>query len=86
MEVLKQNQYAPMDFVRQTVEIFTVQHRYLDSLSKEKVRPFLDRLWIHLKKDHVDILEEIRTEKALSDTLVSRLKDVIASIKESLAD
>lgn len=50
MEVLKQNQYAPMDFVRQTVEIFTVQHRYLDSLSKEKVRPFLDRLWIHLKK------------------------------------
>lgn len=86
MEVLKQNQYAPMDFVRQTVEIFTVQHRYLDSLSKEKVRPFLDRLWIHLKKDHADILEEIRTEKALSDTLVSRLKDVIASIKESLAD
>lgn len=86
MEVLKQNQYAPMDFVRQTIEIFTVQHRYLDSLSKEKVRPFLDRLWIHLKKDHADILEEIRTEKALSDTLVSRLKDVIASIKESLAD
>ena len=86
MEVLKQNQYAPMDFVRQTVEIFTVQHRYLDSLSKEKVRTFLDRLWIHLKKDHADILEEIRTEKALSDTLVSRLKDVIASIKESLAD
>lgn len=86
MEVLKQNQYAPMDFVRQTVEIFTVQHRYLDSLSKEKVRPFLDRLWIHLKKDHADILEEIRTEKALSDMLVSRLKDVIASIKESLAD
>lgn len=86
MEVLKQNQYAPMDFVRQTVEIFTVQHRYLDSLSKEKVRPFLNRLWIHLKKDHADILEEIRTEKALSDTLVSRLKDVIASIKESLAD
>lgn len=86
MEVLKQNQYAPMDFVRQTVEIFTVQHRYLDSLSKEKVRPFLDRLWIHLKKDHADILEEIRTEKTLSDTLVSRLKDVIASIKESLAD
>lgn len=86
MEVLKQNQYAPMDFVRQTVEIFTVQHRYLDTLSKEKVRPFLDRLWINLKKDHADILEEIRKEKALSDELVSRLKDAVASIAEALAD
>lgn len=86
MEVLKQNQYAPMDFVRQTVEIFTVQHRYLDTLFKEKVRPFLDRLWINLKKDHADILEEIRKEKALSDELVSRLKDAVASIAEALAD
>lgn len=86
MEVLKQNQYAPMDFVRQTVEIFTVQHRYLDTLSKEKVRPFLDRLWINLKKDHADVLEEIRKEKALSDELVSRLKDAVASIAEALAD
>ena len=86
MEVLKQNQYSPMTFVQQTIEIFTVQHRYLDDLTKDQVRPFLDRLWISLNKDYSFIINEIQEKKALTDELIASLKEAISSIKEALKD
>lgn len=84
MEVLKQNQYSPMNFVQQTIEIFTAQHRYLDDLEKEKIRPFLDQLWIKLNKDNIDILNEIQEQKALSDQLIASLKKAIEEFKNTL--
>ena len=85
MEVLRQNQYSPMDFVRQTIEIFTAQHRYLDSLERKQVRPFLDQLWVGLKNQHQDLLTELEETKALSDQLIAKLKDAISSLCKSLA-
>lgn len=84
MEVLKQNQYSPMTFVQQTVEIFTAQHRYLDGLEIKQIRPFLDKLWIQLNKDHKDIIGEIKEKKAISDELNIEMDKAIADIKESL--
>ena len=84
MEVLKQNQYSPMNFVQQTIEIFTAQHRYLDDLEKEKIRPFLDQLWIKLNKDNIDLLNEIQEQKALNDQLIASLKKAIEEFKNTL--
>ena len=85
MEVLKQNQYSPMDFVRQTVEIFTAQHRFLDHLDRANIRPFLDNLYVALNNQHKELLDEIRETKALSDELIKNLKNVIKELSESLA-
>ena len=84
MEVLKQNQYSPMSFVRQTIEIFAAQHRYLDSLEISEIRAFLDKLWVALKNQHPEIIKELEETKSLSDELSSSLKDAIKNIKESL--
>jgi F-type H+-transporting ATPase subunit alpha len=84
MEVLKQNQYSPMSFVRQTIEIFAAQHRYLDSLEISEIRSFLDKLWVALKNQHPEIIKELEETKSLSDELSSSLKDAIKNIKESL--
>ena len=85
MEVLRQNQYSPMDFVRQTIEIFTAQHRYLDSLERKQVRPFLDQLWVGLKNQHQELLTELEETKALGDELMAKLKEAISSLCKSLA-
>ncbi len=84
MEVLKQNQYSPMSFVRQTIEIFAAQHRYLDSLEISEIRAFLDKLWVALKNQHPEIIKELEETKSLSDELSSSLKESIKNIKESL--
>ena len=84
MEVLKQNQYSPMTFVRQTLEIFVAQNRYLDDLEIAQIRPYLDKLWIEFNKSHKEILDEIEEKKALSDELISKMKEIIAESKEAL--
>ena len=84
MEVLKQNQYSPMSFVRQTIEIFAAQHRYLDSLEISEIRAFLDKLWVALKNQYPEIIKELEETKSLSDELSSSLKEAIKNIKESL--
>ncbi|CDC42179.1 aTP synthase subunit alpha [Firmicutes bacterium CAG:449] len=84
MEVLKQNQYSPMTFVQQTIEIFTAQNNFLDDLEVNEVRNFLDKIWLSLNKNHQDILLEIEDKKALSDELITKMKVVIKDIKESL--
>ena len=84
MEVLKQNQYSPMTFVQQTIEIFTAQNNFLDDLEVSEVRSFLDKIWLSLNKNHQDILLEIEDKKALSDELIAKMKVVIKDIKESL--
>lgn len=84
MEVLKQNQYSPMTFVQQTIEIFTAQNNFLDDIEVNEVRNFLDKIWLSLNKNHQDILLEIEDKKALSDELIAKMKVVIKDIKESL--
>lgn len=84
MEVLKQNQYSPMTFVQQTIEIFTAQNNFLDDLEVNEVRNFLDKIWLSLNKNHQDILLEIEDKKTLSDELIAKMKVVIKDIKESL--
>ena len=84
MEVLKQNQYSPMTFVQQTIEIFTAQNNFLDDLEVSEVRSFLDKIWLSLNKNHQDILLEIEDKKTLSDELIAKMKVVIKDIKESL--
>ena len=83
MEVLKQNQYSPMNFVQQTIEIFTAQHRYLDDLEKSVIRLFLDQLWIHLNQNHLDLLNEIKTKKELNDKIINDLKTYIEEFKNT---
>lgn len=84
MEVLKQNQYSPMSFVQQTIEIFTAQNNYLDDLELKEVRPFLDKLWILLNQKNKEIIDEITEVKALSDELIGKMKEAIAEIKKAL--
>jgi len=84
MEVLKQGQYSPMSFVQQVVELFTAQNGYMDDIEIDKIRPFLDQLYMMITKEHHEIVHEIRVKKELSDELIAKLREAITTIKAAI--
>ncbi len=84
MEILKQNQYDTYPVDRQIIELFAAKHKYLESIPREKIKDYLDKLYSHLSSSHKKILEEINAKKVISEELEKTLKDVLKKYFDSL--
>lgn len=76
-ELLKQNQYSPMNFEEQVVSIYTGVKGYLDKIPAKDVVRFETEFLRRVKAKHADILDSIRTEQKITDATESKLKEVI---------
>ena len=65
-ELLKQPQFSPLKTEEQVVVIYAGVNGYLDELPVNKVRDFEEGLLRLMRDKHPDILDAIRTEKAIS--------------------
>jgi F-type H+-transporting ATPase subunit alpha len=81
VEVLKQPQYAPMPVEQQVMIIYAVTNGFLDDVPVEKIRDWESGFQPFMAAQHPEIAEEIRTRRALSDDLTTRLKQAIAEFK-----
>ena len=79
-ELLKQPQYSPLLTEEQVCVIFAGVNGYLDGLAVKQVGAFEEALLIELRNTHKDILESIRTKKALDDETKQKLVDVLGRI------
>jgi F-type H+/Na+-transporting ATPase subunit alpha len=84
-ELLKQSQFSPMKTEEQVVSIYAGVNGYLDGLAITKVKPFEEGLLRFVRDKHADILEAIRTEKAISDKMMPKLKDAVTAFAKSFA-
>ncbi len=82
VELFKQDQYFPFSMERQILELFAVNHAYLDDLETNKVNFFLDGLYEYVKNFHSEILEEIKDKKVISEALEKTLHETISDYKE----
>jgi len=82
VEVLKQPQYKPMTVEEQIVQIFTGTGGYLDDIPLEYIGAFLDRVLEELPGLDKTVLETIRKEKKLDDSVKEKLDKAILSIKK----
>lgn len=82
VELFKQDQYFPFSMERQILELFAVNHAYLDDLETNKVNFFLDGLFEYIKNFHAELLEEIKTKKVISEQLETSLNEAISDYKE----
>ncbi len=82
VELFKQDQYFPFSMERQILELFAVNHAYLDNLETNKVNYFLDGLYEYIKNFHSELLEEIKTKKVISEDLETSLNEAISDYKE----
>ena len=84
-ELLKQPQFSPLKTEEQVAVIFAGVNGYLDKLALNKVQKFEQGLLAHMRGTGKAVLDAIRTEKALSDDLRSKLRAEIDSFAKTFA-
>jgi F-type H+-transporting ATPase subunit alpha len=81
VEILKQPQYTPMPVEQQVMIIYAVTNGLLDEVALDKIRDWESGFHTFMAARHPEIGEEIRTKKALSEDLTTRLKAAITEYK-----
>ena len=82
-EILKQPQYTPLKVEEQVVVIFAGVKGFLDKIEISQITKFESYLLKELRTKEKKMLETIKKEQALSDTLSKSLNDFLESITES---
>ncbi|WP_119679227.1 F0F1 ATP synthase subunit alpha [Indioceanicola profundi] len=84
-ELLKQAQYSPMPVEEQVVSIFAGVRGYLDKVKIEDVTRFETRLLDEIRGRGANILDTIRTEKAISKDTEEKLKSFLDGFVKTFA-
>ena len=79
-EVLKQDQYVPMEIEKQVAIIFATINGFLDDVEIEKVKDFEKGLLEYVGEKYKDVLDGIREDGDITDE--EKLKEVIGEFKE----
>lgn len=73
-ELIKQDQYKPMEVEEQVVVLFSGVRGFLDRVDVAQVQEF-EAAWLdHIKKNHSDVLSDIKSKKELTDEMNKKLE------------
>ncbi|MGC6512354.1 MAG: F0F1 ATP synthase subunit alpha [Parvibaculales bacterium] len=84
-ELLKQNQFSPLQVEEQVVVIYAGVNGYLDKLPTAKIGAYEEGLLALMHGKEKKLLATIRDEKALSDKTEAKLKSVVEAYTENFA-
>lgn len=76
-ELLKQDQYSPLQVEEQVAVIFAGVNGYLDPIAVDKVGDFEQGLLQHMHAEASDVLKDIREKQKLDDDLNTRLRKAV---------
>jgi F-type H+-transporting ATPase subunit alpha len=79
-EILKQDQYQPLDVVRQMMIIFAGTQGFLDDLQIGEIRTFEKQLYQFMESMKAPLVQRITKDRALGDETRPQL---LAAMKES---
>src|SRR5262249_14485253 len=85
VEVLKQNQYAPLPVERQIAIIFAGTQGTLDDVPVEQIRPFEEFLYPFLERKATQLLSDIANKKELTEETREGLTRAIEDAKKEFA-
>lgn len=77
VELLKQDQFAPLRLSEQLVLLLSATKGFLDDVPKKNVKGFMKDLIVHLRHNHSTMLNELDQVSEMSDDLQKRIVDVI---------
>ena len=81
VEILKQNQYVPMNVEKQVAIIFAASKGHLDDLEINKVASFEADLFEYLDANSRNLLDEIVKKEKITDELEEKLESAIVNFK-----
>ncbi len=82
VEVLKQDQYAPMSLEDQVLVIFAAVNGYADKVPVHEVKRWQAELLKMIKATKPELLQEIAEAKKISDELEEKLKNAIVEFNQ----
>ncbi len=82
VELLKQPQYAPMPAEEQVVSIYSAVKGFMDSIPSSKVSAFETGLLDLIRSSKPELLELIKTRKALDAEIEGKLAEAIGEFKK----
>ncbi len=85
VELLKQKQFSPLKTEEQVVVIFAGVRGYLDKIKVNQVAAFEEGLLGLLHSKHSEILNSIETDKAISDDVEEKLKNVLSGFVKTFS-
>ncbi len=83
VEILKQGQYSPLPFEEQVAVIYAVTNGFLDTIDTGKVRAWEKGFLEYLRAQFPQILDGMRTSKALAKDAEAELKRAIEQYTKS---
>jgi F-type H+-transporting ATPase subunit alpha len=81
-ELLKQDEGVPLPVDEQIVIIYAGTGGYLDPVKVDDIKAYEEKLLDFVRKNHPDILREIREQKTLSAELRPKLNDMLDEFAE----
>ncbi len=84
-EILKQDQFKPLDVVKQVIIIFAGTQGFIDDLPVSAIKAFEAGLHGYMDSVQPQLLRKIRAEKALSESLRAELLEALKEFKERFA-
>jgi F-type H+-transporting ATPase subunit alpha len=81
-EILKQDQYVPMDVEKQVVAIWAASNGYADDVAVEDIRRFESELLKFFENSKGALLQELRDKKQIDDSVKEQLHAALKEFKE----
>jgi F-type H+-transporting ATPase subunit alpha len=83
VELLKQNQYSPLEMEEQVASVYAGVGGKVDSIEVAQIRRFESELHEYLRRSEASLMKEIRDKKILDDGMAARLGKAIDDFKSS---
>ncbi len=86
IELLKQNQYAPMLVEEQTVVLYALTNGFMDDVAIEDISNWEDEFRKYMRLQQKDILDAIVDSGEISDETVEKLEVAIKDFKDTFSE
>jgi F-type H+-transporting ATPase subunit alpha len=81
-ELLKQNQYSPLNMEQQVISIYVGVKGYLENIDEKNINKFESEFLRKIESSNPDIIESIAKEKKLTPDIEEKLKKAIVEFIE----
>jgi F-type H+-transporting ATPase subunit alpha len=82
-EILKQPDLAPISFDKQVLILYAVLNDYFNDFNPEDIQKIEKKFFEYIENLHKDLVEKIKTEKAITPEIETQIKKVIEAFVEN---
>lgn len=81
VEILKQDQYEPLDVNYQIIMLYAGVNDFLSDIDVKKIREFEKGFFEYIKSSEILLLDSLKREKKITDEIKEDLEEAILTFK-----